>query len=190
MARAGLTPDRVVTEAARLADEAGWDRLSAAAVAHRLGVRQPSLYKHVASLEALRDGVAVLAVDELGDRLADAVLGRSGSEALTALAEAYRGYAREHPGRYAATVRAPRAGATAHVEASDRVLRVVLAVLAGYGLEGSDAVDAARALRAAMHGFVALEASDGFGLPEDVDRSYRRLVDGLDAGLPRWRSAP
>jgi hypothetical protein len=62
----------------------------------------------------------------------------------------------------------------------------VLAVLAGYRLAGDDAVDAARALRAALHGFVVLEAGGGFGLPVDVDRSYARMVDGLDATLGRW----
>jgi hypothetical protein len=59
----------------------------------------------------------------------------------------------------------------------------VFAVLAGYGLSGEDAVDAARALRASMHGFVTLENGGGFGLPVDVDRSFTRLIDGFDAAL-------
>jgi Tetracyclin repressor-like, C-terminal domain len=37
-----------------------------------------------------------------------------------------------------------------------------------------------------MHGFVALEAAGGFGLPQSVDASYRRLVDALDAALTSW----
>ncbi len=42
---------------------------------------------------------------------------------------------------------------------------VLLAVLDGYRLGGSDALDAIRMLRAAMHGFTTLEAVGGFGLP-------------------------
>jgi AcrR family transcriptional regulator len=176
----------VVAAAAALADEVGWEQLTLAGLAGRLGVRLPSLYKHIANLDGLRRDVAVLALGELAAALGSAAVGRGGGDALRALAGAYRGYAREHPGRYAATVRAPAPGDGEHDAAADGVLRVVLAVLAGYGLAGDDAVDATRALRAALHGFVVLEAGGGFGLPLDVDRSYARLVDGLDATLPRW----
>ena len=48
------------------------------------------------------------------------------------------------------------------------------------------AVDATRACRAALHGFVSLEAAGGFGLPVDVDRSYERLIDALDVSLSGW----
>jgi len=52
-------------------------------------------------------------------------------------------------------------------------------VLEGYGIEGDDAIDVTRSLRAALHGFVSLEAAGGFGLPADVDRSFDRLIHGL-----------
>lgn len=176
----------MVTAAAELADEAGFDRLSLAALAARLGVRLPSLYKHIDSLDGLRRDVAVLAVTELGAVMSAAAIGRAGSDALRAVANAYRDYGQAHPGRYAATVRAPAADDAEHTAAAESVLRVVLAVLAGYGLTGNDAIDATRALRATLHGFVALEAGGGFGMPVDVDRSYTRLVDGFDATLHRW----
>jgi pimeloyl-ACP methyl ester carboxylesterase len=67
-----------------------------------------------------------------------------------------------------------------------RVACVIYGVLRGYGLTGDDAVDATRALRSALHGFVALEATGGFGLPCDVDRSYHQLVAGLDVVLCSW----
>jgi AcrR family transcriptional regulator len=179
----------VVAAAAELADDGGWERLTLAALAARLGVRLPSLYKHIDSLDGLRRDVAVLAVTQLGAVMSAAAIGRAAGEALRAVAAAYRDYGRRHPGRYAATVRAPAADDAEHTAAAETVLRVVLAVLAGYGLAGDDAVDATRALRAALHGFVALEAGGGFGMPVDVDRSYTRLVDGFDATLHRWAPA-
>ncbi len=83
-------------------------------------------------------------------------------------------------------MRAPLPGDEAHAAAAEKVLRLVYAVLAGYGLTGDDAVDAARTLRASLHGFVVLETSGGFGLPRAVDRSFDRLVDALDAALNDW----
>jgi AcrR family transcriptional regulator len=186
MPRAGLTPPIVVAEAASLADEVGFDHLTLAALAARLGVAVPSLYKHLDGLDAVRRGVAILALAELGGALAAAragTTGRDGSVQLAALADAYRAYAGEHPGRYAATVRAAPPGDPEHGAASDAVLAPVLAVLADRGLVGEDAIDATRALRAALHGFVTLEAAGGFGLPQDVGRSFERMVEGLDRGL-------
>jgi AcrR family transcriptional regulator len=189
MPRAGLTRATVVAAAADLADEVGWERLTLAALAGRLGVRLPSLYKHIASFDALRRDVAVLAVTELGDAMTAAAVGRAGPDALRSVAAAYRRYGQGHPGRYPATVRAPAAEDEAHTAAAATVLRIVLAVLAGYGLDDTDAIDAARALRASLHGFVTLEAGGGFGMPYDVDRSYDRLIDGFDAMLHRWSDA-
>src|SRR4051812_23456632 len=100
MARAGLTAERVVAEAAEVADEVGYDRLTLAAVAQRFGVALPSLYKHVDGLPALHRSLATLATGELGEVMARAAVGRSGADALRAAAGAYRDWARAHPGRY------------------------------------------------------------------------------------------
>ena len=84
------------------------------------------------------------------------------------------------------TVRAPDPANVEEIAASDAVLRTVLDVMAPYGLEGPEAIDATRALRAALHGFVSLEAAGGFGMPRDVDRSFEELVALLDQGLRSW----
>ena len=186
MPRAGLTPDRVVAEAERIADEVGLARLTLAALADRLGVRQPSLYKHIDGLDGLRRGIAVRAKDELAGVLARGAVGRSRGDAIAALAGAYRHWALQHPGRYAAAQRAPAPDDTEDQAASQAVVRVVTDVLAGFELRDDDAVDAARALRSALHGFVTLEANGGFGLPADIDRSFDRLVRGLVRAFLTW----
>ena len=190
MPRAGLSTQKVVREAAALADEVGYDKLTLAGVAERVGVRLPSLYKHIASLEALRQGVAALATGELAHTMTSAAVGQAGSDALHAIADAYHDYGRAHPGRYAATVRAPQPTDAAHNAAAEDVLRVVFAVLAGYGITGDDAVDATRALRAALHGFLTLEAGGGFGMPQDVNRSYERFIAAFDTALRGWTEHP
>ncbi len=189
MPRAGLSEEVVVAEAARLADEIGYDRVTLAAVADRFDVAVPSLYKHVSGREALQQSIAVRALRELGAAVSTAAVGRAGGDALRAIADAYRTYAREHPGGYAATLRAPQPGDAAHdahEAASAALLETVFAVLRGYGLSGDDAIDATRAIRAALHGFTSLEAAGGFGMPRDVDRSFARLVDALDTALAGW----
>jgi AcrR family transcriptional regulator len=187
MPRAGLTPDVVVDAAAALADEHGADRLTLAAVAKHFGVALPSLYKHVGGLEDLHARLAVRTAEELAVAMRRAATGRAGADALRTLAQAYRTYAAEHPGRYPYLLRA-RPDDPAYVAAGEQTIEVLREVFRGYGVEGEDVVDAARFVRSTLHGFVGLEAVDGFGLTRPVDRSFAALVDGLDRALRSWAS--
>ncbi len=188
MPRAGLSTLRVVQEAEAVADEVGLTHVTLAAVAARLGVKLPSLYKHIGGMDALRRLVAIRATVELGEVLGRGAVGKSGTAALEAMFTACRSWAATHPGRYEATVQAPPPGDAEHVAAGAAVVAVVVDVLAGYNLDGDDAVDAVRALRAALHGFIALEASGGFGMPVDIDRSFDRLIAALADALTSWGS--
>lgn len=191
MPRAGLTRPAVVAVAVGLVDDGGTDgfeRLTLAAVAGKAGVAVPSLYKHVSSLAELRRLVATEAVAELTRVLAAATIGRAGPEAIRAAADAIRDFAHRHPGRYAATQVAPDASDPADAELAARAeetLVVLSGVLRGFGLREDALVDAIRMLRSAVHGFVVLELGGGFGLPDDLDRSYAVLIDGVTAGIER-----
>ena len=182
MPRAGLSTAGVVAGAAAIADEVGLDRLTLAMVAKRFGVALPSLYKHVGGLDALLQKVSALAVAELAEELVAAAAGLAGADALRAMASAQRAYAKRHPGRYPAAQRVPDPADPAHVAAGEKAVGVSFAVLRGYGLDGDDLIDATRAVRSAIHGFVTLEIAGGFGLPRDIDRSFDRLVDMLHEG--------
>jgi AcrR family transcriptional regulator len=189
MPRMGLDAGRVVEVAAGVADADGLEAVTLARVAADLGVRAPSLYNHVDGRSDLLRAIAVLGVRELTAALREAAVGRSSTDALTAAAHAYRAYARAHPGRYAATLAAPTRGDEEHRAAASEAVDVMLAIMRGWDLEGDDAIHAVRAFRSAVHGFVAIEAADGFGMAVDVDVSFDRLVATLAGGLSERRPA-
>jgi AcrR family transcriptional regulator len=188
--RAGLDAEAVVAAAAELADAEGLPELTLARLAARLGVRSPSLYAHVGGLADLRMRLATRGARELTAALQAAAAGRARSDALHAIADAYRAYAHAHPGAYAAMQRAPGDGGDADPEltaAAAALIDVLVAVLRGYELCDDDAIHGVRMVRAALHGFVSLEREAGFAMPIDLEESYRRLVQMLDRGLG-WRS--
>jgi AcrR family transcriptional regulator len=184
--RAGLTNAVVVEAAERMIDEPDATPLTLAALAARLGVKQPSLYKHIDGMDDLRRSIAVRAKLELADVMARSAVGKAGGDAITSMSLSYRKWAAAHPGRYAATVRAPVSGDEDDEAASFEITKIAFEIMSSLGLEGDDAVDAIRALRAVLHGFVTLEAGGAFGLPADIDRSFDRLLVGLIAGLADW----
>ncbi|MFF3331034.1 TetR-like C-terminal domain-containing protein [Streptomyces sp. NPDC002888] len=186
MPRAGLTTDRVVAAAADLADEVGFENVTVSALARRFGVKDASLYSHVRNLNDLRTRMAFLAGGEMIDRIATAVAGRAGKDALAAFAGAYRAYALEHPGRYAATQIRVDQALVAESPALRRTAEITYGMLRAYGLTEPDLTDAVRLLRSTFHGYCALEATGGFGAPRDVRRSWDRAIEALHVALTHW----
>lgn len=186
MPRAGLSTDAVLERAAQLLDDGTSEGLNLAALADSLGVRVPSLYKHVDGMPGIRRGLLIRAKQSLGLTLGRATVGRSRDDAITRMSSAYRRWALEHPAQYPMTMQAPSAGDDEDEAVSSALVEVVFAVLAGYDLRDDDAVDATRFLRSALHGFVALETGGAFELPVDLERSFARLVDSIVTALASW----
>ncbi len=184
MPRAGLAPAAVTEAGADLVDEVGFDRLSMGLLAERLGVKTPSLYKHVASQADLAHRIAILAAIEFGNAIRDATQGRAGRDALAAAAQAMRTFVNEHPGRYAAANSArPTGPDDPFIQASGRVLESLSAVLRGYELDAAQEIHALRMLRSVLHGFATLEVGGGFQMNTDIDDSFTWVIDFIDTGL-------
>lgn len=196
MPRAGLTRTAVTEVALELVDAGGptgFDTLTLAGVAARAGVAVPSLYKHVGSLADLRRLVATESVGELTRVLAGATIGRAGADALREAADALRAFAHAHPGRYAASQVAADPSNPEDAELGARgaeTVAVLAGALRGFDLPAELTTDAIRVLRSGIHGFVVLELGGGFGLPDDLDRSFALLVEAIIAGIARMALAP
>ncbi|MDF3301866.1 TetR/AcrR family transcriptional regulator [Streptomyces tropicalis] len=188
MVRAGLTAERVTAAGAELADELGFEQVTMARVARRLGVKDASLYAHVRGLEDLRGRIALLAADEKTLRIAEATAGRAGRDALVAFADAWREYAHAHPGRYAATQAPIRIDpeAAARAPGPRRAVELTYGMLRGYGLAEPDLTDAVRLLRSTFHGFAALEAAGSFAHARPPQDSWARALDALHRLLEHW----
>ena len=107
---AELTPRarEIVTAARELLEEEGPEALSMRRLGERLGIRAPSIYKHLPGKDALEAAVISDGFEELAATL--------DGTTLEELARGYRAFAREHPHLYRlmtarpARPRAARAG--------------------------------------------------------------------------------
>ena len=187
-----LSREAVVNAALAFLDREGWDALTINALAAQLGTKGPSLYNHLESLDDLRRAVRMRVVEDILTMLSTVGTGRTGDDAVMAMASAYRSYAHHHPGRYSAFTRMPLGGDDPEfTEASHAAAAPVIAVLASYGLDGPDAFNAALEFWAALHGFVLLEmtgvmhASGGPGGSGgvDTDAVFSGMVARLATGM-------
>jgi len=182
--RAGLDPATVVAAGAALADEVGFTELTMGRLAERVGVRVPSLYKHIASQDDLHRRIAALALAEAADAIGAATQGRAGRDALAAAARALRDFVLTHPGRYAATIGLTPTGPDDPIAVAEmRALAPFEAVLRGYDIAPQEMTHALRALRSVFHGFATLQATGGFQWSTSSDESFEWLIDLVDRGL-------
>ncbi|MCD9153040.1 TetR/AcrR family transcriptional regulator [Aeromicrobium duanguangcaii] len=184
-ARPALNGQTLSATAADVADELGFEHVTVSEVARRVGVKPASVYFHLDGADDLRGRVSALALTELGERLALALAGRAGRDALEALVDAVRGYAVEHPGRWASTqvrITAPEAGA-----AGARVAALMLAVVRGYGLPPKEQTHAVRLIGSTVNGFVRLHVHGSFDHSDpDPEASWLRMTQALDTALTHW----
>jgi AcrR family transcriptional regulator len=142
-------------------------------------IKPPSLYNHIDGLPGLYAELALLSTRELGEKLTRAVIGKSGQQALIAMAQAYRAYIKENPGLYPVSVKssANQPNSSPDMEKAQRnVVEIVATVIASYGIEGDQAIHIIRAFRSLVHGFATLEVNGGFGLPQDCEESFNYLI--------------
>ena len=113
-----------------------------------------------------------------------ALKGRAGIDALRGLLTATRAYVTAHPGRYTATIGAEFTGPDDPLlTASARVLASIAAALRGYGIGDAGMDRAIRIIRCTIHGFAALQASNGFQCSGDPDESFDWMIRFIDGGL-------
>lgn len=181
--KARIDLETVLEAAAYVVDHQGWEHLSLAEVALRLGVKPPSLYNHVKGVDDVRRLLSRVAAQHLQQALMSATVGKSGRAAVLAMAQAHRTFVKGHPGLAAASAVAPKKSDAEGQKAARAVVDVCAAVLSGYDLQDDALIHVIRALRACVHGFASLEARNGFGLDTNVDDSFVWMVEAMIAGL-------
>ncbi|WP_404475010.1 TetR/AcrR family transcriptional regulator [Microbacterium aerolatum] len=200
------TPERTshaaIIEAGReILESDGPAGLTMQAVATRVGVRAPSLYKRIRNRDALLAAVAEATVDDLARRLTAAARLHSAAEMpgnsvdlgrgmqsqeargargeLVGLAAAFRAFAHERPEGFRLMFTA-----SAPLDALERAATPVLR--AARALVGDDdALDAARLFTAWATGFLQMELAGAFRLGGGVDEAFdyglEHLIHGLTA---------
>jgi len=183
-AAARTTLDEIVTAGRDLLETGGTGALTMTAVAERVGVRAPSLYKRVRDRDQLLALVAVATVDDLGDRLAERSWrpDEDPRDALVRLARTVRTFAHERPRGYGLIFGALPDGARPDVQSLERSSAPVLEVCAALVGE-AQALDAARTVTAWANGFLTMELTGAFRLGPDLDRAFEYGLEVLARGL-------
>lgn len=172
------TPDRtslaeIVAAGLTLLESGGPPAVTMKAIAVRVGVRAPSLYKRVRDREALLKLLAEASVEELTAQL------EASESTLPAIARTYRAFAIARPQGFRHIF--ATTGAAAVLDQAVAPILEAAAALVGQ----EEALNAARLLAAWATGFVSMELIGAFRLGGDIDEAFEFGIAHLQAGLVR-----
>lgn len=158
---------QIVAAAGELLEEEGAEALSMRRLAERLGIRAPSIYKHVSGKEELEAALVSDGFEALATVFEEAA--GDAADPLAALACAYRRFAVARPHLYRLMTERPLPRALLRPGVEDRAaLPIVQAA-------GGDP-DRARATWAFAHGMVILELNGRFPPDADLDAAWEQGV--------------
>jgi AcrR family transcriptional regulator len=168
--------DEIVQVAGELLERQGPDGLTMRAIAGALGIKAPSLYKHIADKRELE--IALIADGFLQQAEVFEKAVADGGDAVLAIAGAYRSWAMDHPHLYRLMTDQPLPRDELPHGAEQRALVPTLEAFAGD-------VDRARAAWAFAHGMITLELADRFPPHADIGAAWRVGLEGIASGVNR-----
>ncbi len=180
--RRGLNKDAVLDAAIELGDRDGFTAITVGTLAAALKIKPPSLYKHVAGIDDIVDAIGVRGANMLAATLRPLRDSKNPRRAFLRACEAYRTFAMENPTCYAALQPAMARRSPDFQLAAGELLKVIFTLVSDLGVPQKELVHVVRAVRSMLHGFVSLQLAGGFGMPEDIETSFHKMIEGFLKG--------
>lgn len=171
--RKKITQERIIDATLEIVEEKGIAGVTIKNTAIQLGIKPPSLYNHVENLEDLLDIAANRSMRNLYEKLLTASIGLEKKEALWAIAQEYRNFAKNNPGQYELAQKVNVWNSEETKQISEQIVAIFLKILQKYTLSEEEAIHFIRVLRSYLHGFTLLEINEGFGLPQELEKALQ-----------------
>ena len=181
--RAGLDKDIILKAAADMADAKGIASVTLKALAEELGVKSPSLYKHIGGLEELNREVMLYGWKMLEEEILHAAVGKSKDDALRAIFHTYRNYVIAHPGVFEAMQWYNMYCSEKDLQATAGIVTVLFQILDAYALTNDQKVHLVRMFRGFLQGFLNVESHGGYGNPMPIEQSFDFALDIMLRGI-------
>lgn len=181
--RTKLDKSVILDTAARMADREGIANITLKSLAEKLGVKSPSLYKHISGLDELNKELMLYGWNLLEKEMIKAAIGKAKDDAIIALSYTYRNFVALHRGLFEAMQWYNMYQTDEHLQATEGLVSVIFQVLDAYDLLEEQKVHIVRMLRGFLQGFSAIESHNGFGnslsMEDTFDFSLKIILDGI-----------
>lgn len=170
----------VLQAASEIADEQGLNNVSLKAIAEKLGIKTPSLYNHINSLDDLLRDIAHTGMLAMNSRMTQVSIGSVGDAAIKKVGVEYLNYMIEHPGIYETIQWATWHGTEETARIYNDYINLLKVLLRSCNIQEDHIEEALNLITAVFHGYTTLQLRYAFSEPEKV---RNQLLDAIDTVL-------
>lgn len=185
--KAGVDKKIILETAANMADARGCSDITLKELALELGIKPPSLYKHISGLEELNKELMLYGWEMLEAEILRAAVGKTKDDAIISVCHTYRNFALKHKGLFDAMQWYNMYQSDEHLQVTEGIINILFQVLDAYGVNEEQKVHIVRMIRGLLQGFLSIENHGGYGNPVSVDTTFDFAVHTLINGIHKFQ---
>jgi AcrR family transcriptional regulator len=175
-----ITKEAVIHAASEIADADGLNKVTLKVVAEKLGIRTPSLYNHIESLDDLLREVAHNGMKAMNNQMINVAIGNSGDTAIKSVGVVYFNYIINHPGIYETIQWATWHGNEETAEIFENYKMLLVKLILSCNLKTQETDEILSLVMSVLHGYCSLQLGKALKEPE---KAIKGLTDSMDIVL-------
>lgn len=187
MPRTGLSKEEIVEKAAMLANEKGLSYLSITTLAEYLGIKKPSLYNHIKTIEDMHRNLMIYGWKEVSDEIVKGIDFSDEKKNLAEYGRRFYRFAVDNPGVFEAMLWYNKYKDTELEEATEGVYAFFFEQTDRMNIGREKANHLLRTYRAFLEGFIMLVIHNAFGNPISIKESFDISLNVLIQGMEQYR---
>lgn len=187
MPRTGLSKEEIVKKAAELANERGLSYLSVTTLSEYLGIKKPSLYNHMKTIEDMHKSLMIYGWKTVSGEVVKGIESDDEKANLFEYGSRFYKFAIDNPGVFEAMLWYNRYSDETLLSATEGLYTFFFKQTDGLGIDREIANHLLRTYRAFLEGFIMLQIHNSFGNPISTEESFEISMNVLLSGMERYR---
>jgi len=188
MPRTGLSKEEIVVKCAELANKKGLSYLSVTTLSDYLGIKKPSLYNHMKTIEDMHRNLMIYGWKTVSEEIVKGIDSEDEKENLLVYARKFYRFAIDNPGVFEAMLWYNRYSDEVLLSATEGLYAFFFKQTDGLGINREVANHLLRTYRAFLEGFIMLQIHNSFGNPISTEESFEISMKVLLSGMEGYRN--
>lgn len=187
MPRTGLSKDEIIEKAVELANEKGLSYLSVTSLSEYLGIKKPSLYNHMNTIDDIRRSIMIYGWKMVSEKITSDISFEDPKESLMEYSRRFYKFTMDNPGVFEAMLWYNKYSDEVLLEVTEGLYSFFFTQTDNLGIDRDVANHLLRTYRAFLEGFIMLQIHNSFGNPISVEESFTISMNVLISGIEQYR---
>lgn len=187
MPRTGLSKEEIIEKAAMLANERGLAYLSVTTLSEYLGIKKPSLYNHMKTIDDVYKNIMIYGWKKVSEEIVKEICLKDAKTNLMEYGRKVYKFALDNPGVFEAMLWYNKYSDDVLLEATEGLYTFFFKQTDSLGIDREIANHLLRTYRAFLEGFIMLQIHNSFGNPISIEESFEISMNVLISGMEQYR---